>query len=160
MGYHLPSTPRMFRQLLSLLVLSGLAQAQPQTRDLLCDICVDVVTDLDEWLTSDATEGEIVHFMESLCRALGNILPDLETMCIDLMEAQLPAIIDGLGEENLNPMEVCVNIAACYPPPPTTTGAPAPTTGAPGTSTPAPPASSTTAAPEPDTTQARSRRLV
>merc|ERR1712042_142231 len=87
------------------------------------------------WLTSDATEGEIVHFMESLCRALGNILPDLETMCIDLMEAQLPAIIDGLVEENLNPMEVCVNIAACYPPPPTTTSLP-------------------------PTTQARSRRLL
>merc|ERR1712117_256260 len=137
--------------LLSSLVSCGQAE---QPKDLLCDICVDVVTDLDEWLTSDATEGEIVHFMESLCRALGNILPDLETMCIDLMEAQLPAIIDGLVEENLNPMEVCVNIAACYPPPPTTTGAPAPTTGAPETSTPAPPAS-TTAQPEPDTTPAR-----
>merc|ERR1711887_73480 len=155
--YH---TITMYRSVLALVIISTLAQAHPQPKDLICDICIDVVTDLDTWLTSDATEGEIVHFMESLCRALGNILPDLETMCIDLMEAQLPAIIDGLVEENLNPMEVCVNIAACYPPPPTTTGAPAPTTGAPGTSTPAPPASSTTAAPESDTTQARSRRLV
>merc|ERR1712142_31727 len=125
----------MYSSVLSLVLLSTLAHSSPQPRDLLCDICVDVVTDLDEWLTSDATEGEIVHFMESLCRALGNILPDLETMCIDLMEAQLPAIIDGLVEENLNPMEVCVNIAACYPPPPTTTSLP-------------------------PTTQARSRRLL
>ena len=75
------------------------------------------------------------------------------------MEAQLPAIIDGLVEQNLNPMEVCVNIAACYPPPPTTTGAPAPTTPAPATSTPAPP-TSTTAQPEPDTTPARRWRLL
>merc|ERR1711970_949650 len=154
MGTILYHTITMYRSVLALVIISTLAQAQPQTRDLLCDICVDVVTDLDEWLTSDATEGEIVHFMESLCRALGNILPDLETMCIDLMEAQLPAIIDGLVEENLNPMEVCVNIAACYPPPPTTASPPAP-----GTSTPAPPAS-TTAQPETDTTPARRRRLV
>merc|ERR1712243_64681 len=106
----------MYSSVLSLVLLSTLAHSSPQPRDLLCDICVDVVTNLDEWLTSDATEGEIVHFMESLCRALGNILPDLETMCID-------------------PMEVCVNIAACYPPPPTTTSLP-------------------------PTTQARSRRLL
>ena len=56
----------MHRSLLALVLLSTLAQAHPQPRDLLCDICVDVVTDLDEWLTSDATEGEIVHFMESV----------------------------------------------------------------------------------------------
>merc|ERR1711892_864664 len=111
------------------LFIAGLAQASAQPKDLICDICLDVVTDLDEWLTSDATEGEIVHFMESLCTALGNILPDLETMCFDLMEAQLPSIIDGLVEQNLNPAEVCYNIAACSEKPtdsaPATTGAPA-----------------------------------
>merc|ERR1712123_75752 len=124
----------MFKQFLAVLFVAGLAQASVQPKDLICDICLDVVTDLDEWLTSDATEGEIVHFMESLCTALGNILPDLETMCFDLMEAQLPSIIDGLVEQNLNPAEVCYSISACSEKPtgtaPATTGtaAPAPTT--------------------------------
>merc|ERR1712106_868115 len=123
----------MFKQFLAVLFVTGLAQASAQPKDLICDICLDVVTDLDEWLTSDATEGEIVHFMESLCTALGNILADLETMCFDLMEAQLPSIIDGLVEQNLNPAEVCCNISACSgkptDPAPATTGTAPATTG-------------------------------
>ena len=34
--------------------------------DLLCDICIDVVTDLDQWLTSDATMDEIIYFVEGV----------------------------------------------------------------------------------------------
>jgi hypothetical protein len=56
----------MFKQIFAVLFVAGLAQAAVQPKDLICDICLDVVTDLDEWLTSDATEGEIVHFMESV----------------------------------------------------------------------------------------------
>ena len=41
-------------------------QAAPQPKDLICDICVDVLTDLDEWITSDSTEGEIIHFLEGV----------------------------------------------------------------------------------------------
>ena len=41
------------------------------------------------------------------------ILQDLEDICIDLMESELPGIIDGLVEENLNPTETCVSIGAC-----------------------------------------------
>ena len=57
---------KMFKQFLAVLFVAGLAQATAQPKDLICDICIDVVTDLDEWLTSDATEGEIVHFMEGV----------------------------------------------------------------------------------------------
>merc|ERR1712215_407019 len=117
----------MFRQLIAVLFLGGLVQAsRDPIDDLLCNVCLDVVTDLDEWLTSDATEGEIIHFMESLCTALGAILQDLEDICIDLMETELPAIIEGLVEDNLDPATVCYNIYACdakptTPPAPSTT---------------------------------------
>lgn len=47
--------------------------------------------------------------MSQLCHALGSILPDLEAICNSLIEAQLPAIIDGLVEENLNPQQVEIN---------------------------------------------------
>merc|ERR1719427_1254423 len=104
----------MFRQLIAVLCLGGLVQAsRDPIDDLLCNVCLDVVTDLDEWLTSDATEGEIIHFMESLCTALGAILQDLEDICIDMMETELPAIIEGLVEDNLDPATVCYNIYAC-----------------------------------------------
>ena len=39
---------------------------EEKSGDLLCDICIDVVTDLDEWLTSDATMDEIIYFVEGV----------------------------------------------------------------------------------------------
>merc|ERR1711953_557228 len=116
----------MFK-LLSLLLLLGLTQAaNKQPKDLLCDICIDVVTDLDEWLTSDQTMDDIVHFVEGLCEALGAIDPPLETLCKSLIEAQLPDIINGLVNDNLNPAEVCASIGVCYSHPPTSTSTSAP----------------------------------
>merc|ERR1712036_117111 len=80
---------------------------------LTCAICIDLVTDIDEFLTSDTTEQQIVQFVEQLCKALGTILPDFEATCNALVESQLPAIIDGLVNDNLNPQQICTNIAAC-----------------------------------------------
>ena len=60
-----------------------------------------------------------------LCEALGAIDPTLETLCISLVEAQLPEIITGLVEDNLNPSEVCTAIGACEAPASTTTASPA-----------------------------------
>ena len=57
---------------------------------------MDIVTDIDEWLTSDKTEQEIVDFVKELCHALGSIIPGFEATCNFLMESQLPGIIDGL----------------------------------------------------------------
>merc|ERR1712165_12379 len=105
----------------SLLVILGLSQAaNKQPRDLLCDICIDVVTDLDEWITSDSEMADIINFVEGLCRALGSIAHELELLCDTLVESNLPDIINGLVNDNLNPSEVCSNIGACYKPPPTT----------------------------------------
>ena len=70
---------------------------------LTCAICIDLVTDIDEFLTSDTTEDQIVQFVEQvamsyhsykwlsrklrntifvfqLCKALGTILPDFEVI--------------------------------------------------------------------------------
>ena len=69
----------MFK-LLSLLVLLGLTQAaNNQPKDLLCDICLDVVTDIDEWLTSDQTMDDIIHFVEGVRGAVGQV--SLFTKC-------------------------------------------------------------------------------
>ena len=61
----------------SLLISSSLALVQPlprdllrdqgpEPKDLLCDICIDVITDLDQWLTSDSTEDQIVEWIEQV----------------------------------------------------------------------------------------------
>ena len=58
--------------MLKLLVVScllGLAVSMPQAKnELTCEICVDVITDLDNWLTSDATEQDIVDFVKGVIK--------------------------------------------------------------------------------------------
>merc|ERR1711953_395461 len=112
---------KMMKLLAALLFLAGASQARGQEKGLLCDVCVDVVTDLDNFLTSDTTIDEILKFVEEICHALGAIDPTLETLCVSLVEAQLPEIIQGLVEDNLNPSEVCAAIGACEAPATTTT---------------------------------------
>merc|ERR1712037_378801 len=115
---HLHSQPRFaFAMKISLILLASLlasVSAIPKGGNALtCAICIDLVTDIDEFLTSDTTEDQIVQFVEQLCKALGTILPDFEATCNALVESQLPAIIDGLVNDNLNPQEICTQIAAC-----------------------------------------------
>merc|ERR1712127_1034659 len=108
------TTATNMKAFFALLALAAVASALPKSNNALtCAICIDVVTDIDEFLTSDTTEQQIVEFVEQLCAALGAILPDFEATCNALVESQLPAIIDGLVNDNLNPQEVCVAIAAC-----------------------------------------------
>merc|ERR1712014_404491 len=148
----------------SLLISSSLAMVQPsdllkngpEPKDLLCDICIDVITDLDQWLTSDTTEDQIVEWIEQVCDLLSALVP--EAICKSLIESQIPAIIDGLVNDNLNPQELCGSIGACTDAPTPAPSTPAPSTPAPTSSTPAPstPAPSTPApsTPAPSTTAA------
>ena len=48
----------------------------------------------------------MLNLLLQLCSALGAIDPTLETLCKSLIEAQLPDIISGLVDDNLNPAEV------------------------------------------------------
>ena len=58
----------MMKLAAALLILASAAQAAEaeQPKDLLCDICVDIVTDLDEWITSDSTMDDIINFVEGV----------------------------------------------------------------------------------------------
>ena len=42
--------------------------------DLLCNICVDIVTDIDSWITSDTTEDQIVDWLHMICEVATAIL--------------------------------------------------------------------------------------
>merc|ERR1712038_1745935 len=95
------------------------------------DICIDVITDLDQWLTSDSTEDQIVEWIEQVCDLLSAIVP--EAICKSLIESQIPAIIDGLVNDNLNPQELCSSIGACTDAPTPAPSTPAPSTPAPST---------------------------
>merc|ERR1712105_444932 len=68
------------------------AQAVPKSRnELTCSICIDIITDLDNFITSDTTEDQIVAFFKELCHTLGSLLgASIEEQCNTLMETQLP----------------------------------------------------------------------
>merc|ERR1712004_939895 len=123
----------------ALLISSSLAMVQPsdllkngpEPKDLLCDICIDIITDLDQWLTSDTTEDQIVEWIEQVCDLLSSLVP--EAIC----KSQIPAIIDGLVNDNLNPQELCGSIGACTDAPTPAPSTPARTTTAAPPTTPA-----------------------
>merc|ERR1712123_2307 len=105
-----PQKPSNMKVILSLACLFLAASAAPQPRnELTCQICIDIVTDFDNWLTSDKTEEEIIGYVKELCHAIGQIIPGFEETCNLLVTTQLPGIIDDLVESNLDPLEVCTN---------------------------------------------------
>merc|ERR1711899_39503 len=93
------------------------ASSLPQTRtenDLTCDICVDVMTDIDDFITSDTTEQQLVDFIKQLCAGLGAIIPNLEATCNFIIQSQIPALIDAFVHDNLDPIQVCTDVfGAC-----------------------------------------------
>ena len=54
---------------LACVTLALAASSLPRTRtenDLTCDICVDVMTDIDDFITSDTTEQQLVDFIKQV----------------------------------------------------------------------------------------------
>ena len=63
------SSPMRQYLVLACVSLALAASALPQTRtenDLTCDICVDVMTDIDDFITSDTTEQQLVDFIKQV----------------------------------------------------------------------------------------------
>merc|ERR1711936_4276 len=117
-GDHLSLTETRSKMKAAFFLLSALVAtsfAIPKSRnELTCSICIDIITDLDNFITGDTTEDQIVQFFKELCHTLGSLLgASIEQQCNALMETQLPAIIDGLVNDNLNPQQVCDSIGMC-----------------------------------------------
>merc|ERR1739849_6550 len=92
------------------------AFAAPKTsNELSCTICVDVITDIDNFITDATTEDQIVQFFKEICHSLGTVMGSetLEAECNAMFENTLPQIIDDLVNKNLDPLTVCTNIFLC-----------------------------------------------
>ena len=44
----------------------------PEKKNLLCDMCVDIIEDIDEFITSDTTLDEIVNYVEGVSSNIKN----------------------------------------------------------------------------------------
>merc|ERR1711881_17611 len=96
------------------LVLAASALVQPRN-ELTCSICMDIMQDLDDFITSDTTEQEIVDFIKQICHTLGQVIPNFEATCNFIVTSQLPAIIDAFVHDNMAPTQVCTSMFAACP---------------------------------------------
>merc|ERR1711955_128398 len=87
----------------ALLAAATATKTKLDTKGLACDICMDVIGDLDNFLTDDTTQEEILSFVKELCQILGE---NFENQCNAMFDENLPAIIDAIVNDNMNPTEV------------------------------------------------------
>merc|ERR1712241_977090 len=99
---------------LASLVLAASALVQPRN-ELTCSICMDIMQDLDDFITSDTTEQEIVDAIKEICKALGQLIPNFEATCNFIVTSQLPAIIDAFVHDNMGPTQVCTSVFGACP---------------------------------------------
>jgi len=81
--------------------------------ELSCDICVDIITDIAEFLTSKPTEDEILNFFNQICEAADQLIPGVGETCTNFLFNNGYGIIESIVHENLNPLEICTNYSLC-----------------------------------------------
>merc|ERR1711894_242425 len=67
--------------IISLMVM----ESNAASNELTCTICVDIVTEIDNWITSDKTEEQILNFFNEICLAVDQLFPGLGATCTDFL---------------------------------------------------------------------------
>jgi len=78
--------------------------------DLTCQLCIDVVSAVEDFLTDGATQDDIIAWLEQFCDQLSSKI--LQNACSSLVHEKLPDIIDLLID-GLPPQGVCEKIGMC-----------------------------------------------
>ena len=73
-----------------------------------CELCVQIVSAVEEYVAAGLTPDEILAEIEGLCEGLGL----LQGICESLIENNLKPILDNL-EDQLSPRHVCQIIGFC-----------------------------------------------
>lgn len=75
---------------------------------LTCDVCLNVVRELDKWLATNSTEALISHALERVC----SIMPEsLVQQCITLVDTYSPNLVELVSR--VTPEKVCETIRLC-----------------------------------------------
>ncbi|XP_020017808.1 prosaposin [Castor canadensis] len=85
--------------------------SKPMVKSLPCDICKQVVTAAGDMLKDNATEEEILSYLEKTCDWLRN--PSLSASCKEAVDSYLPVILDMIKGEMSHPGEVCSALNLC-----------------------------------------------
>ncbi|XP_004413192.1 PREDICTED: prosaposin isoform X1 [Odobenus rosmarus divergens] len=84
---------------------------KPTVKSLPCDICKDVITAAGDMLKDNATEQEILVYLEKTCDWLPN--PNLSASCKEMVDSYLPVILDMIKGQMSRPGEVCSALNLC-----------------------------------------------
>lgn len=75
---------------------------------LTCDMCLQVVQELDQWLESNSTEALISHSLERLC----SVMPDaIAQECITMVDNYGPSLVQMVTR--VTPERVCTAVRLC-----------------------------------------------
>ena len=96
----------VFLVLIGLVIIPSIRAAG----DANCDLCVTIVSAVEEFVLAGDTMEDIVNKTEQFCDTLGPLKP----LCEDFLERFLPGIIEDIIENNLNPCDICKIITSCY----------------------------------------------
>ncbi|XP_019601408.2 prosaposin [Rhinolophus sinicus] len=84
---------------------------KPTVKSLPCDICKDVITATGDMLKDNATDQEILVYLEKTCDWLPK--PDMTASCKEIVDSYLPVILDMIKGQMSNPEEVCSSLNLC-----------------------------------------------
>nr|XP_034380055.1 prosaposin isoform X2 [Arvicanthis niloticus] len=85
--------------------------SKPTVKSLPCDICITVVTEAGNLLKNNATQEEILHYLEKTCEWIRD--SSLSASCKEVVDSYLPVILDMIKGEMSNPGEVCSALNLC-----------------------------------------------
>merc|ERR1712077_7527 len=86
------------------------ALAAPEPKNVItCTICTDLVTILDETITSNSTIEQVQDILYGAC----GILIGIEQECYDFVDANLQRIVDLLVNQYLSPEAICNELTLC-----------------------------------------------
>ena len=106
---------------LSFLVAAALAEPRTVAKlepksEPACSLCIDILGDITNYITGEEPEADIIAVLEQICSILAFLVPSQPTLAEDcelFMEENLPAIIEGIINDNFNPADLCNGIGIC-----------------------------------------------
>uniref|UniRef100_I3LKW4 Prosaposin n=2 Tax=Sus scrofa TaxID=9823 RepID=I3LKW4_PIG len=84
---------------------------KPTVKSLPCDICKDVITAAGDMLKDNATEQEILVYLERTCDWLPK--PNMSATCKEIVDSYFPVILDMIKGQMSKPGEVCSALNLC-----------------------------------------------
>ncbi|KAJ8359841.1 hypothetical protein SKAU_G00163660 [Synaphobranchus kaupii] len=84
---------------------------KPQVKSVPCDLCKEVLTVVDQLLKDNATEGEILGYLEKVCQ----LIPDegLASECKEMVDSYYPVLISIITGALDDPGVACGAIGLC-----------------------------------------------